>query len=134
MAELTVTAADVAPAKFIEQSTGPAGEAIVAGQLVHFGTATGKYLLANGTGATTVAGPLGIALNGGTTNITISVLHKGLLDVGEALAALDYSDPVYAANTAGVLGDAAGSVSTVVGRVVPGWGAITADKLLRIDL
>ena len=134
MADLTVTAADVAPAKFIEQSTGPAGEEIAAGQLVQFSAASGKYTLANGTGAATVAGPLGVALNGGTTNITITVLHKGLIDVGDALDALDYSDPVYAANTAGVLGDAAGSVSTVVGRVVPGWGATTADKLLRVDL
>lgn len=133
MAELTVTAADVAPAKIIEQSTGPAGEQIEPGEVVQF-NASGKYVLANGTGSATAAGPLGIAMTGGTTNITISVLHKGVLDVGDALTSLDYTDPVYLGNTAGVLDSAAGSVSTVVGRVAPAWGATTADKVLRVDL
>lgn len=134
MAAITVTAADVAPAKIIEQSTGPAGEVIDAGEVVRFDATTGKYVLANGTGAATAAGPLGVAITGGTTNIAISVLHKGYLDTGDALDALTFTAPVYLANVAGGLDSSAGSVSTVVGRVVPGWGATSADKLLRVDL
>ena len=134
MAELSVTAADVAPVKIIEQSTGPAGEPIDAGEVVRFDADSGKYVLANGTGAATAAGPLGIAITGGTTNITITALHKGYVDIGDELDSFDFSDPVYLGNTAGVLDDSAGSVSTVVGRVVPGWGATSADKLLRVDL
>lgn len=135
MAAITVTAANVAPVKFIEQSTGPAGEAITVGQVVRFDADDGKYVLANGTGAATVAGPLGIAITGGAENTTITVLHKGLIDFGGAvLDGVDFGVPVYAGNTAGQLNDAAGSVSTVVGRVVPAWGSLTADRLLRLDL
>lgn len=135
MAALTVTAANVAPVSFIDYSTGPAGEAITAGQVVRHDATSGKYVLANGTGAATVAGPLGIAITGGATNTTISVLHKGIIDFGgDVLDGPDFGDPIYAGNAAGQLNDAAGSVSTVVGRVVPGWGSLTADKLLRLDL
>lgn len=135
MAALTVTAANVAPVKFIDHSTGPAGEAIDAGEVVRFHADTGKYVLANGTGAATVAGPLGIAITGGTTNEPISVLHKGYIDFGgDVLDTPDFGAPIYVGNANGQLNDAAGSVSTVVGRVVPGWGSLTADKLLRVDL
>lgn len=134
MAALDVVPADVAPVKFIEQSTGPAGEAISPGELVRF-NAAGKYVLANGTGAATVAGPLGIALTGGTTNNAITVLHKGIIDFGgTVLDALAFAAPVYAGNDDGTLDTSAGSVSTVVGRVIPGWGSLSADKLLRVDL
>lgn len=134
MAAITVTAANVAPVKFIDHSTGPAGEAITAGQVVQY-NADGKYVLANGTGAATVAGPLGIAITGGTTNETISVLHKGIIDFGgDVLDSPDFGDPLYAGNNDGEINTSAGSVSTVVGRVVPGWGSLTADKLLRVDL
>lgn len=135
MAAISVTAADVAPAKIIDQSTGPAGEAIDAGEVVRFDDTSGAYVLANGTGAATAAGPIGIAITSGIANITISVLHKGYIDFGsDVLDSLDFSDPAYLANVAGGLDSSAGSVSTVVGRVVPGWGAIAADKLLRVDL
>lgn len=134
MTALDVTPANVAPAKFIEQSTAPAGEPIDAGELVRY-NASGKLVLANGTGAATVTGPLGIALTGGTTNTAITVLHKGIIDFGEdVLDALAFAAPVYAGNVDGTLDTSAGSVSTVVGRVVPGWGSLTADKLLRVDL
>lgn len=62
----------------------------------------------------------------------ITVLREGIVDVGEALAALAIGAPVYLSDTDGTLADTAGTVSVVVGRVVPGWGSLTADKLLLV--
>jgi hypothetical protein len=41
---------------------------------------------------------------------------------------------VYLSDTDGTLATTAGTTSLVVGTVVPGWAATTADKLLRVDL
>ena len=49
MATLSVTAADVALVQVIEKFTGPAAEAIAAGQYVRLDTSTGKIALGNGT-------------------------------------------------------------------------------------
>jgi hypothetical protein len=44
-----------------------------------------------------------------------------------------FDAPVYLSDTDATLADTAGTVSTVIGRVVPGWNATTADKLLLLD-
>lgn len=62
----------------------------------------------------------------------ITVIRDGLLDVGNALSALAFGAAVYLSDTDGTLADSAGTVSVIVGRVVPGWGSATADKLLRV--
>jgi hypothetical protein len=54
---------------------------------------------------------------------------------GVNLDALAYGAKVYASNTAGAIGDAAGTVSLVVGTVVGGWAqlnGVAADKLLDL--
>ncbi len=56
------------------------------------------------------------------------------MDVGEALAALDYGVEVYLSDTDGRLDTAAGTVSKVIGTVVAGYSNTTPDKLLRVDL
>ena len=133
---LTVTAADVAPVEVFEQWTGPAVEVITAGQMVRLDTATGKAALSNGTTAAE-ARCRGIAINGASVaGITITAVKRGVIDVGDALGDLAFDQAVYLDNTDGAMGTAAGTVSLVVGRVVPIWGAATgtADKALHIDL
>lgn len=131
---LTITAANVAPVEVFEQWTGPAVEVITAGQMVRLDTATGKAALSNGTTAAE-ARVRGIAINGASVaGITVTVVKRGVVDLGDALGDLDFDAAVYLDNTDGALGTAAGSVSTVVGRVVPAWGYTTADKLLHVDL
>jgi hypothetical protein len=93
----------------------------------------GTVTPANGT-TSTEANFQGIATVKSTRiGQAITVVREGLLDVGDALDALAFGAPVYLSDADGTLADAAGTVPTVVGRVVPGWGnGATADKLLKV--
>lgn len=136
MAELTVTSTVVTPVKVIEQITAPTAEVITAGQMVRIDTTTGKLTLANGSAAGE-ARTCGMAISGATAaGDPITAVRKGIVDVGNALADLTYDDDVYLDDTDGKLTDTAGesAQTKIVGTVVPGWGATTADKLLRLDL
>jgi hypothetical protein len=64
----------------------------------------------------------------------ITVVRDGLLDVGNALSAVAIGTAIYLADTDGQLSDGTGdsTVDVIIGRVVPGWGSLTADKLLLI--
>jgi hypothetical protein len=135
MSDLSITATDVAPVKVIEQFTAPAHEAIDAGEAVYFVAATGKVGLADENGSAPLNEPEGIAITtANQANITVTVVKQGIIDVGDALAGLDYGATVYLSQTAGLLADADPANGVVIGEVVPAFGATTADKLLRIDL
>lgn len=64
----------------------------------------------------------------------ITVVRNGLLDIGNALSGVAFGAPIYISDTDGTLSDSAGdsTVDVIIGRVVPGWGSATADKLLRV--
>lgn len=115
------------------QYSAPAAEAILAGSAVRIDT-NGKFTNANGTDATENR-IFGIATHTVAAGESLTVIRKGILD-GYTFSQA-YDAPIYLSDTDGRLGDAAGTVSTVVGRVVPGW-AVTlgtaADKLLFVDL
>lgn len=133
---LTIAGSVVAPVQIIEQFTAPAGEAITAGQVVRYDPDNGKFMLAGGTTAVGVAGPKYIAIHtANVANIAITGVSKGLIDLGgSALDGVAFGGTVFVDNTAGGLGTAAGSVSTVAGYVVPGFAAGTAaDRLLRVN-
>lgn len=134
MADLTVT--EATPVKIIEQFTAAAGEAFALGEVVRLDTSTGYVTPANGTTAAE-ARAIGIALQEATVaGDTITVLVQGIVDLADALDALDYDDPVYVSDTDGALGgaDTDATVDVIVGRVVPAFGHTTADKLLRVAL
>ncbi len=132
MPDLTITICR--PVKVIEQITAPAAEVITTGTYVRQSTTTGKLEKGNGTIAAE-AKVGGIAIQSAeTTNLTITAVTKGWVDVGDALSAVDYDADVFLSNTDGVLATTAGTVSRVVGKVVAAWGNTTADKLLRLDL
>lgn len=134
MADLTITAADVAVVEVFEQMTGPAAAAISAGQAVYLVAASGAFNLADENVAAPVNDPEGVAVQtANAANVTITVVRAGILDVGDALAGMNYGATVWLSATAGMLADADPGNAIVVGEVVPGWGYPTADKLLRVD-
>jgi hypothetical protein len=136
MADLSITATDVAPVLVVEQITAPTDEVITTGQAVRLNTTTGKLTKANGSSAAE-ARMKGIAVEPAeVAGMTITAIVKGIVDLGDALDALTYDDDVYLSDTDGTLGGAAGdsTQTKIAGTVVPGWGATTADKLLRLDL
>lgn len=136
MALLTISADDVRVVKRSEltQLTAPAGEAINAGQYCRWNTSTGKFEYGNGT----TTGELG---DGFIAEKSVAIgdaltAHKGpgvILELGAALDGLAYGASVFVSDTDGRLADAAGTVSAVVGKVIPGWAG-TAKKLLRLTM
>lgn len=131
MAALTITTCRIVD--WVDKYDAPADEVInyVAGA-VRFNGTTGQVTPANATVAGE-AGFQGIAINAAKrVNQAVTVVRDGLLDVGNALDALNVGANVFLSNTDGRLDDAAGTVSVVVGTVVPGWGGQTSDKLLRV--
>ena len=129
MADLTIT--ECTAASVVQQFTGPAVEAIAAGDRCRFDTSTGKIALGNATTAAEIKRG-GIASHAAAVGETVTIINQGIVDVGEALAALSFGADIYVSDTDGqfstVVGDS--TVDLIVGQVIPGWGITTADKLL----
>jgi hypothetical protein len=131
MANLTITNVHIVRI-FEMEPDGPVNEVVAVGVPVRVDATTGKYTPSNAT-TTTENQYKGIAVNTGDyANATISVMRKGILDVGNALSGINYGLPVYLSDTDGTLADAAGTVSTIVGYVMPGFASTTPDKLLLV--
>ena len=129
MATLTISA--IRPVVVLDQFTGPAVEAITAGQWVRLDPSTGKVALGNASSLAEAA-PGGMALSAAAAGQVVTVVRAGIVDIGDALSG-NYGADVYLSDTDGVLADATGTKTKVVGRIEPGWANTTADKLLRID-
>lgn len=137
MANLSITAADVRLVRGDNehQHTAPAGEAITAGQYVRLNTSTGKFELGNGTTSGEVGNKGFVAGRTVAADETLTAYGgDALLDVGDALDALNFGAVVYLSDTDGTLADSAGTVSKTVGVVTSGWAATTADKLLQLTM
>lgn len=116
------------------QHTAPAAEAIVAGAPVRFDTSTGKFTNANGTAAGE-ARVYGIATKSVAADEPVTAIRQGVLDGFTFSQAYDAA--IYLSDTDGRLADAAGTVSTIVGRVISAWATTlgaAADKLLSVEL
>ena len=136
MADIALVTADkVSVVESIVQMTLPAAEAVTAGAPVRIDTSTGRFTKANGTVAAE-ARIYGIAARTVVAGAPVTAIRKGVMD-GFVLDALAYDAAVYLSDTDGRIGDAAGTVSTVVGRVIPGTASnlgVGYDKLLLVDL
>jgi hypothetical protein len=109
-----------------EQVESRLAEDLAAGDLVRLDGTTGRFTGANGS-SSTEANFVGILLTGGVAGEA-----KGEV-AGFDLSALSFGASVYASNTDKALADAAGTVSTVVGKVYPGIAAgETYDKILKV--
>lgn len=138
MADLALlTAAKLEVVESIEQMTLPTVEVCSPGQAVRLDTTTGKWTKSNGSSAGE-ARIYGLVV-GGVANVAgqaVTAIRQGVID-GYDLSGLAYDAAVYLSDTDGALADAAGTVSVVVGRVIPNFSpalGTAADKLLLVDL
>lgn len=116
------------------QLTLPLGETLAVGDAVRIDT-TGKFTGSNGT-TTTENRIYGILVSKDPAGAVGTAIRKGVVD-GFALTALAYDAIVYLSDTDKTLADGAGTVSTIVGRVIPATATTTGtayDKVLFIDL
>ena len=112
-----------------------AAEAITAGAIVRIDTTAGKFTNGNGSSSTEVR-IYGVALKTAAAGEPVTAIRKGVLD-GWDLSGMNYDAAVYASDTDGRLDTAAGTVSLVIGRVIPGTANLlgaSPDKLLFVDL
>lgn len=134
MANIAVTTAGkIHIVESIQQKTLPATETILAGAPVRIHT-DGKWTNANGT-TTTENRVWGIATKSVIAGEALTAVRRGTLDGYTFSQAFDAI--IYLSDTDGILGDTAGTVSTIVGRVVPGTAVVngaTFDKLLSVEL
>jgi hypothetical protein len=128
------TAGKISVVESVQQITGVAGETIAAGSPVYIDPTTAKFMNALGDTAPH-ARAIGIGLRSVVANEALTVLRQGVLD-GYTLTQA-YDAPVYVSDTSGRLGDAAGTVSVVAGRVIPAYSqslGVAPDKLLDVRL
>lgn len=91
MADLSITAANVAKGTSAKTENGTAGATITAGQVVYLDQATtGEWLLADADSATAAArgtGKIGIALNNASDGQPITVQTDGNITIGATMTA-----------------------------------------------
>lgn len=127
MANLSITAANVAAQSSAKTVDGIAGATIVAGDALYLDSADGRYKLAdaNGSGTTTIAG---VALNGASAGQPVKVLTEGMLSLGAILTV----GAIYVLSaTAGKIAPAA---DLATGHVVNVIGVATTTSLLKVKL
>jgi hypothetical protein len=130
-----VTAGKIEVVESIIQATLPVNEDVTAGDLLRIDVTTGHFTRSNGSSAGE-ADTFGVATRTVKNGMPVTAIRKGVL-AGFNLAAQGYSATLYASNTDGKIADAAGTVSKVVGKVIPVWGQLlgaSPDKLLFVDL
>ncbi len=134
MAAIAVaTAGRIHIVESIQQMTLVAAETILAGAPVRIDTA-GKFTNSNGT-TTTENRVWGVGTRSVIAGEALTAVRRGVLDGFTFSQAFDA--PIYLSDTDGTLADAPGTVSTAVGRVIPGTATTLGtafDKLLSVEL
>lgn len=112
---------------------------LVAGDMVRIDSGTGKFVLADATTAPN-ARVWGMLLDSATcVNCPVTAIRRGVVSVngGFAFRNMNFDAPVYLADTQGRISDTPGTVSTVLGRLIPVWpehGRGPATKMLKVEL
>lgn len=130
-----LTANRVEVVESIKQMTLPAAEAITAGAPVRLDTTTGKWTNANGT-TSGEARVWGIATRTVVAGEALTAVRNGVMD-GFDLSGMNYDANVFVGDADGRLDTAAGTVSTIVGRVIPATATplgTAFDKVLSVEL
>lgn len=126
--ELTITTCRIV--EWVDKFDAPSNE-VFGFEAVRYHT-DGTVTPANGTD-TTENNICGFAtIESDRVGQAITVVRDGLLDIGNALSGVAIGAPIYVSDTDGQIATSAGSASMIIGRCVPGWGSLTADKLLRV--
>lgn len=133
MADLTVTASRLRPIEGIELRAIPmiAAEAITKGQAV-YQNSDGQAALADASAAGTVGTLVGVATSDAPAGGGVDVVYHGRI-AGFDLSGMDPGAAVFVSDTAGALADAAGTVSTRIGRVFVMTDP-SATKFLFVDV
>jgi hypothetical protein len=128
MADITVTAGDVAASTDAVIATGVWGETITAGQLVYCKAADGRWWKAKADAASTddVAG---IALNGGAAGQPGSIQTRGLITIGATVVV----GTVYVLSAAAG-GGIAPEVDLTTGNYVTIIGVATTAAVITMNL
>jgi hypothetical protein len=114
-----------------EQVESRLAETLAQGDAVRFDATTGEFTGANATAAGE-AGFVGILLEGGVAGEYRTAICKGEVE-GFVLDALNFGVNIFLSDTDKTLGDVAGTVSTVIGKVYPGRASgPTLDKILKV--
>lgn len=132
-----VVANTVAIVESIQQMTLPAAEAITPGAPVRIDTASGRFTPANGSNATE-ARVWGIATGKKAipAGWPVTAIRRGVVD-GYNLDSYGYDGAVYLSDTDGRVGSTTGTVSVLIGRIIPGTAnpnASVYDKMLSVEL
>jgi hypothetical protein len=129
MVDLVVAPANVVAGSNAQRTSGTAGVAILAGQLIYKDSTTQKYLLADTNAAALEARkPQGVALHGASLNQPITLATSGDVTIGATLiAGTDY----YASDTPGGICPRA-DVGTTENVVLVGLAKSTT--VLAIDI
>ena len=115
------------------QLTTALAETMAQGDVARLDATNGTFTGANGTTTGEAKAPLYILLTGGVAGEFVTGVERGKI-AGFDLSARSFGDPIYLSDTDKTLADAAGTVSTVVGRVIAGTASATQpyDKLLEV--
>lgn len=134
--ELTITKCHLVKGDEDAVLTKPVGETGTQGQYYRLNTSSGKLEKGNGSSTTELGNVAGLLLDDvATANLTGSIVlldSNAIVDLGEALAGLNFNVPIYVSDTDATLATSAGTSSRIVGRVVPGFSNTTPDKLLML--
>lgn len=116
MADLVITAANVAKGTPSTTSTGTAGEAITQGQALYFNT-DGKWWKAKANGTAVQAKVGGVALNAASAGQPVVVQTSGQITIGATMTkgVLYYASPTAAGGIAPFADLGAGNYTTVLG-------------------
>lgn len=139
MADIAKLSTGIRPADIPErQHTAQLAETCANGDLVRFDLTNGTITGANGSAAGEAGGadglgPIGILLEGGIAGEWRTFIERGKV-AGFNVSGLNFGAPVYASNTDKTLGDAAGTFSRIVGRVIPATanGTQPYDKIVQV--
>ena len=135
MGNLTITVADVAVIAMRDEDTftGPAQEAITAGQYVRLNTTYGTVELGKATTSAESRNG-GIAINSAAAGAAVVAIVRGQMDLGEALAGLGYDADIYLSDTDGTLATSTGTVTKIIGRTWPFWDNSTPGITLKVEV
>ncbi|MDX0007827.1 hypothetical protein GOB40_13900 [Sinorhizobium meliloti] len=133
MADLVITAANVVAGAGAKTTSGTAGAAITAGQVVYLdSTTTGKWQLSDSDAATAAArgqgANVGIALNGAANGQPLEVLTEGPITLGAVLTA---GTAYYLSPTPGGIAPLA---DLLTGDYVTLLGLATSTSVLNLDI
>jgi hypothetical protein len=128
MADLTITAANVAAGSGAKIAYGTAGAALTAGQSLYLDSADGRYKLCDNDSATVAARSFaGIALHAAATGQPIAVLTDGPITIGATVAV----GTIYC--TSSTAGGIAPSADNGTGDYVTIIGIATSTSVVKVQ-